>query len=205
MHRWVVSRPSACQSVAFSDMIAIMLEQLITYLRPKALGKKSFAKGENLFHQDDPVRTLFLATSGCVNLVRYQADGSPTVLQRSTPGTVLAEASVFSQWYHCDAVAAIATEALLVPIGEVRQLLEHDAAFATAWMAHLSRELQRARKRSEIASLRTVGARLEAWIVWNDGVLPGKGEWKRLADEIGVSAEALYRELSRRRRPSRSG
>lgn len=182
------------------DMIAVMSERIIAYLRPKAVAERTFAKGEHLFHRDDPVRTLFLVTSGCVNLVRHQADGSPAVLQRSTAGTVLAEASVFSDRYHCDAVATMETQALLVPAVEVRHLLERDLSFATKWIAHLSQELQSARKRSEIASLKTVGSRLEAWIAWNDGTLPTRGEWKRLADEIGVSPEALYRELSSRRR-----
>lgn len=182
------------------DMIAIMSEKIISCLRGKAVAHKSFAKGEHLFHRDDPVRTLFLITEGCVNLVRYQADGNQAVLQRSTAGTVLAEASLFSERYHCDAVAAAATDVLLVPIPAVRRLLEHDFVIAGEWMAHLSRELQNARKRSEIAALRTVGARLDAWIAWSDDALPGRGDWRGLADELGVSSEALYRELSKRRR-----
>lgn len=201
MVHWVaVSRTSACQAMLPGDMIAVMSEQIIAHLRPKAVAERTFAKGEHLFHRDDPVRALFVVTSGCVNLVRHQADGSPAVLQRSTPGTVLAEASVFSERYHCDAVATMETEALLVPAVEVRRLLQRDLSFATKWLAHLSQELQSARKRSEIASLRTVGARLDAWIAWNDGMLPTKGEWRHLADEIGVSPEALYREISKRRR-----
>jgi CRP-like cAMP-binding protein len=184
----------------FGDMIAIMSEKIISCLRAKAVTQKSFAKSEHLFHRDDPVRTLFLITGGCVNLVRYQADGNHAVLQRSTAGTVLAEASLFSGRYHCDAVAAAATDAVLVPITEVRRLLEHDLVFAREWTAHLSRELLRARKRSEIAALRTVGARLDAWIAWNDDAFPARGDWRCLADELGVSSEALYRELSKRRR-----
>lgn len=200
VHWLAVSRTSACQAMLPRDMIAVMSEQIIAHLRPKAVAERTFAKGEHLFHRDDPVRTLFLVTSGCVNLVRHQADGSPAVLQRATAGTVLAQASVFSDRYHCDAVATMETQALLVPAVEVRHLLERDLSFATKWIAHLSQELQSARKRSEIASLKTVGSRLEAWIAWNDGTLPTRGEWKRLADEIGVSPEALYRELSTRRR-----
>lgn len=161
---WLFREPSACQTMLPGDMIAVMSEQIIAHLRPKAVAERTFAKGEHLFHRDDPVRALFLVTSGCVNLVRHQADGSPAVLQRSTPGTVLAEASVFSERYHCDAVATMETEALLVPAVKVRRLLQRDLSFATKWIAHLSQELQSARKRSEIASLRTVGARLEAWI-----------------------------------------
>ncbi|WEX78991.1 Crp/Fnr family transcriptional regulator [Sinorhizobium numidicum] len=180
-------------------MIAIMSEQIIAYLLPRAVTHRSFEKNEHLFHRGDPVRTMFVVTDGCANLIRYQEDGSPAVLQRSTPGTVLAEASLFSEHYHCDAVAATATEVMAVPVSEIRRLLNQDHVFALEWARHLSRELQSARKRAEIISLRTVGARLDAWLTWNDGDLPPKGEWRRLAEEIGVSPEALYREISKRR------
>lgn len=182
------------------DMIAIMSGKIISYLKAKAVAQKSFAKGEHLFNRDDPVRMLFLITGGCVNLIRFQADGNQALLQRSTAGTVLAEASLFSERYHCDAVAAAATDTVLVTVAEVRRLLEHDLIFAGEWMAHLSRELLIARKRSEMATLRTVSARLDAWIAWNDDAFPARGDWRGLADELGVSSEALYRELSKRRR-----
>lgn len=180
-------------------MIAIMSDQILVHLQPKAVAKKSLEKNEHLFHRGDPVHALFLVMEGCVNLLRYHVDGSPAVLQRSGTRSVLAEASVFSEHYHCDAVAATQTDILVVPIGVVRDLLNNEPAFARAWTRHLSHELQSARKRAEIVSLRTVGARLEAWLTWNDGQLPSKGEWRRLAEEIGVSPEALYRELSGRR------
>ncbi|WEX86679.1 Crp/Fnr family transcriptional regulator [Sinorhizobium garamanticum] len=176
-----------------------MSEAIISQLRSRATAQKSFEKGEHLFNRDDPVEVMFLVTDGSVQLARYQADGQMAVLQRSGPGTVLAEASVFSERYHCDAVATTKTRAFIVPIAEVRQLLDDDPAFARAWTIHLSRELQSARKRAEIAALRTVSARLDAWMTWNDGRLPAKGDWKALAEEIGVSPEALYREMSRRR------
>ncbi|SFI57623.1 hypothetical protein SAMN05216525_110176 [Bradyrhizobium sp. Gha] len=47
-------------------------------------------------------------------------------------------------------------------------------------------------------SMKTVAARLDAWIEWN-GKLPPKGEWVSLAAELAVSPEALYREIGRRR------
>lgn len=180
-------------------MIAIMSDEIVAHLRPRAIALKTLERKEHLFHRDDPVVTMFLLTEGCVKLMRYQEDGSPAVLQRSTPGTIVAEASLFSGRYHCDAIAVTATQALAVPVGEVRRLLNEDRAFALAWTMHLTRELQNTRKRAEIVSLRTVSARLDAWLTWNDGRLPTKGDWKALADEIAVSPEALYREFSRRR------
>ena len=46
---------------------------------------------------------------------------------------------------------------------------------------------------------RKVEARLSAWLFWN-GALPEKGQWHRIADEIGVTPEAFYRELAKRER-----
>lgn len=96
----------------------------------------------------------------------------PAVLQRARRGTVLAEASVFSDQYHGDAVAAMATEVVLVAIGEIQRLLNEDHAFALEWSRHLSNELQHTRARAEILALRTVPARLDAWLTWSDGDLP---------------------------------
>lgn len=189
----------ACQPIVAMNMIAIMSDGIIAFLRPKVVARKYFTKGEHLFHRGDPVRVLFVVADGCANLVRYQDDGGPAVLQRARRGTVLAEASVFSERYHCDAVAAMATEVAWVQIGEIRRLLNEDHVFALEWSRHLSIELQLTRKRAEILVLRTVRARLDAWLTWNDGDLPQKGEWQTLAEEIAVSPEALYREISRRR------
>lgn len=48
-------------------------------------------------------------------------------------------------------------------------------------------------------SLKTVAERLDAWTAANQGAPPIKGEWKTVAVEMGVSPEALYRELAKRR------
>lgn len=64
---------------------------------------------------------------------------------------------------------------------------------------HLAAQVQQNRARAEILLLKRVSERLDAWIALNGGELPAKGNWHVLADEIGVTAEALYRELSRRK------
>jgi hypothetical protein len=45
--------------------------------------------------------------------------------------------------------------------------------------------------------MRRVSDRLDAWLELHGE--PEKGEWIRVADQIGVSPPALYRELARRR------
>ena len=55
-------------------------------------------------------------------------------------------------------------------------------AFAEAWASHLAREVQAARFRSEVIAMRTVAARLDAWLDWNRGAVPPKGKWKQIAE-----------------------
>jgi CRP-like cAMP-binding protein len=181
-------------------MIAVMSSGLVDLLQAADGREVAFIPGSFVFHVGDPVRTVFLVLEGEVRLVRHQEDGTGIVLQRAGVGEILAEASLFSQHYHCDAVAAAATRAKGLPAGALRARFRHDPGFAEAWAAHLAREVQRARFRAEVAALRTVAARLDAWLAWQGGAPPRKGEWKAVAEQIGVSAEALYRELGRRRR-----
>ena len=161
---------------------------------------RQFAKGAFLFHQAEPVAVIHRIANGAVQLCRQQAAGQVLVLQRATGGDVLAEASLFATHYHCDAMAVVPTETLAVSVAALRRQLAVDTGLAEAWAAHLALEVQAARLRAEILALRTVAERLEAWRAWHDGKLPPRGEWKRVADEIGVSPEALYRELARQRR-----
>ncbi len=179
-------------------MITIMSD-LVARLNSISASTKSFDQGGSVFHQGDPIHSLYVVMSGTVHLVRHQADGAATVLQRCTAGHLLAEASVYSDTYHCDAVSVSSVTVSIVPVAEIKRLLATDIAFTTLWAAHLARELQATRKRAEIVSLRTVKARLDAWLAWNEGVLPAKGAWKQLADDIGISSEALYREVAQRR------
>ena len=91
------------------------------------------------------------------------------------------------------------TRTLAIAAAAVRRFLAEDPGFAESWTAHLTRELQATRLRAEILSLRTVRERLDAWIGWKGEGLPAKGTWTKVANEIGTSPEALYRELAKRR------
>ena len=159
-----------------------------------------FDAGETLFRRGDTVRRLHVIRSGTVHLVRYQEDGSALILQRARPGSILAEASVYSPRYHCDALAETETLTWAVARTDIRKAFAERPGLAEAWASYLAHEVQRARLQAEILSLKTVAARLGAWIAWH-GALPAKGQWSLVAQEIGVSAEALYREIAHRRTP----
>lgn len=154
--------------------------------------------GARLFHGGDPVRSMYLVVEGTVDLTRVTGAGALVILQRACPGQVLAEASAYSATYHCDAQAVTASLVHSVSVAHFRARLAADSALAEGWAAHLAHAVQAARLRAEIRTLRTVAERLDAWI--GEGrALPAKGSLQDLAAELGVSREALYRELSRRR------
>jgi len=102
--------------------------------------------------------------------------------------------------YYCDAVALRSSVVLEIPGAAFRQAMGSKPAFAESWSRHLAREVQKSRSRSELLTIKTVAGRVDAWLNLNGGSLPGKGELKVLASEIGVSPEALYREMANRRK-----
>lgn len=155
--------------------------------------------GEILFHRGEPVSALFLVQEGGVHLVCYRADGTSSVLQRATGGSVLAEASIHMSRHRCDAIVLCPSTLRRIPKSLIQMKLHSDGAFAELWANHLAAEVQRMRIRAELFSIRTVAARLDAWLGFHEDRLPPKGEWRALAGEIGVAPEALYRELAKRR------
>lgn len=155
--------------------------------------------GQFLFHAGDTVQSLYIVTEGCVELKRPQEDGAIITLQRARDLSILAEASIYSDYYHCDAVAASKSIINEISKNDLLRHLTNNSEFSAAWSAYLAHEVQSARYRSEILSKKTVAERLGGWLIWQNKDLPPKGEWKNIAFEIGVSPEALYREIAKRR------
>ena len=178
-------------------MIAIMshaLEILFTGSRSVHL-----AAGAVLFRSAAPVFEMFLVTSGQIHLCRHTVHGVEMVLQRAMPGMVVAEASAYSDSYHCDAIAATGCILLTLPKPVFLSAMASDPDLAATWAATLAHGVQAARFKSEIRSLPRVADRLDAWL-GEGNQLPEKGHWQDVANELGISREALYRELARRRK-----
>jgi len=180
-------------------MIAIMSGSLFERLLKLADREQRLAAGSALFRLGDPVLSLFLVTAGELRLVRALPDGFQLTLQRASSASILAEASLFADRYHCDALAAEESAVRAVPVAKAKAALENDPALTSALLAHLAAEVHRTRMRAEMLSLKSVAMRVDAWMAFNDGILPPRGCWHLVASEIGVTPEAFYRELARRR------
>jgi len=161
--------------------------------------ERELGPGQFLFHRGDAVRQMYIVREGGIRFVRHLEDGAAIVLQRAQAGSIVAEASLFSSKYHCDATAFDPTRLKAILKDTVIERLWQGHEFSKAFAAHLAKEVQKARMRSEIVTLKTVAQRLDAWLAWHDGMLPNKGNWRSVAMEIGVSPEAFYREIAKRR------
>ena len=180
-------------------MILIMLGSLADTLSKLSQREQKLAAGDILFRSGEQVASLFLVTAGALRLTRALPHGFQLTVQRAAPGTILAEASLFADRYHCDATADEVSVLRVVPLRRIRAAFRHDSGLASALAHYLAHEVHRARAHAETLSLKTVAERVDAWTALNGGSLPAKGRWSQVASEIGVTAEALYRELARRR------
>jgi CRP-like cAMP-binding protein len=129
-------------------MIPIMSCDLASRLRDVPHVMRHFGPGVFVFRQGNFVQRLHLIEEGEIHLVRHQIGGFALALQSAGPGAVLAEASLFSERYHCDAVAVQAARTLALSKSALRAELLHDAGLAEQWSAFLAREVQAARLRA---------------------------------------------------------
>ena len=178
-------------------MIAIMSDRIQDLFADAA--PVDVVEGGVVFRTGAAVSRMFWIERGEVALLRYGQGGETVPIQRVRDGGLLAEASLFAERYHCDAVALRKTRFRVRPRGDVRGALERDPALLMGFAETVSRALMTSRIRAEIRSLKRVSDRLDLWLAVGNEV-PGKGGRRHLADELGVTPEAIYRELARRRK-----
>lgn len=164
----------------------------------------TLAGGENLFRRGDVPRNIYYVRAGEVRLLRYSRRGTCAVLQTVRQG-FLAEASMVSASYHCDAEAGAESQLVAIPLAEMWAALDADASFRRAWFGYLAREVKRLRTQCERLGLPTAEERLTHFIETEgqEGSVTLNGTLKSLAQSLGLSHEALYRTLGRMKRQGR--
>lgn len=160
--------------------------------------RRSLDPGAALFHRDDPVTTVYLLVGGSVALTRSLPEGTTLCLHRAGAGDLVAAASLFSDRYHCDARAEAPSTLAVLPRAALSAALDRDG-LARAALAASAHEVQALRARIEVLRLRRLADRLDAYLALF-GPPEARG-WARVADWIGVTPAALYRELARRKTP----
>jgi CRP-like cAMP-binding protein len=118
----------------------------------------------------------------------------------ATAGDTIAEASLFSPTYHCDAIASADAAVRLYPKAAVLAAFVRDPKAAQAFMAMLARQVMSLRSRLEQRNIHSARDRVRHYLAIHVGAdgrtvaLPGTV--KDLAGELGLTQEALYRTLA---------
>jgi CRP/FNR family transcriptional regulator, dissimilatory nitrate respiration regulator len=163
--------------------------------------ERNLRAGEMLFRIGQRTVGLYEIVSGRVKLVRVDRSGHEAVLHNANAGDTLAEASLFSARYHCDAVAATPATVRLYPKAVVLQQLRRSPDVAQSFIAGLAHQVMGLRTQHERPKIRSARERVWHFLVLNVGpdgrtvALPGS--LKELAAELGLTHEALYRTLAR--------
>lgn len=167
---------------------------------------RSISAGCRLFRQGDETFGIFCLLRGGIKLVRVTPGGAQMPMHIAYPGELFAEASLFSSHYHCDALAVKDSEVLLYPKTAVTFHLNSNAEALWHLTASLARQVQRSRARLELARIRSASDRLVQFLRLNgdaSGLCSVEGSLKQLAEEVGLTHEALYRTLARLEREGR--
>ena len=148
--------------------------------------------GAYAFRQGDPTDGFFAVRSGTVEMRRTTADGNPVVLHRAGKGETFAEASLFSEHYHCDAIAITSCELVRLPRSIALAQFQAGGEAALAFAADLASQVQRYRLLLQLCAIRRADERVLAAL--RAGFRPQS--WKSFAPQIALSHEAVYRALS---------
>ena len=161
---------------------------------------RDLALGELLFQQGDRAAAIYKIESGRLRLIRRTVDDHLVILHAARRGEFFAEASLFAEVYHCDAVAAAPSRVRVYPKAIVMEALRTDPALAEAFMARLARQLQELRARMELRNIRSARGRVLQYLRLRAGIqgrsIAIEGQLQDIAAEIGMTREALYRALA---------
>jgi len=147
---------------------------------------------QRVFHQGAKPYALFVVASGAVILERHTEAGQKVILHRATAGDVIAEASLFSEAYHCDCMALQGSTLISLDKSEILGRMASDPEFSMALVKKMSRQVQRYRRQLELRSILSARDRVLAGFL--DGWLTGNV--MQFASDLGLSHEATYRALA---------
>ena len=169
-------------------------------LDQEALERRSLARDDVLFKQGDKVTAIYFVEAGRLRLERRTFDGRVLVLGITTAGRFFVEAALFSDMFHCDAVATEPTQVCVYPKGAVLNALRADPENAMSFLALVAHQVIELRQRLEIMKVRSAKERVMLYLDLNaepDGrAVNLRSQLQDIASELGLTREVLYRTLA---------
>jgi len=170
-------------------------EEILSDLKSKTLSLK---KGDMLFLQNDEIINMYFIKEGRLKLQRETLEGSTIIQHVAFKEEVIAEASLFSQDYHCSAVADTNTEVSYLRKIDLLNYLEKNPTAMRRLLVLYANQIKNLRAINEIKNIRSAKERTLAFL---RNEMDANREvklfiaLKDVAYRIGLSHEAFYRTL----------
>lgn len=161
--------------------------------------RRVVSAGTTLFHKGDRAKGIFILAEGSIRLIRVTPDGAVVTLHQVRPGETFAEASLFGERYHCNAIVDTDSVVGLYPQARLTAQLHDDPEALWHFSHELARRLQNLRQRYELKQIRSATERLLQFIRLrcdDKGCVHTTSTLKDVAAELGLTHEALYRTLA---------
>jgi CRP-like cAMP-binding protein len=171
-----------------------------TFLLQASATQRDLAVGEALFHQGDRATAIFAVETGRIKLVRYLSSGAEVCLQVARVKDTFAEAALFSETYHCDAIADLPSQVAIYSKAEFLKLFQADPELALAFTQRLTKQIQALRTQVELRNIHSAYERVLQHLLLM--VEPGQTTicfdrpLKDAARDIGLTHEVFYRTLA---------
>jgi CRP-like cAMP-binding protein len=169
-------------------------------LDEQKLERRSLARKEILFRQGDKVTAIYFVETGRLRLERRTFDGRSLILGTTPAGEFFVEAALFSDTFHCDAVATELSRVRVYPKDTVLNALRTDSASAMAFLALIAHQVMKLRQQMEIMKVRSAKERVALYLDLNAGpdgrTVNLQAQLQDFASELGLTREALYRTLA---------
>ena len=169
--------------------------------------RRSLERGEAVFRQGDTATAIFVVGQGRIRLTRALEDGTSATIHVAEAGDSFAEASLSAPRYHCDAIAELPSVVLHVPKRDLLAALTADPSESLALAGALAAQVRDLRSALELRNIRSASARLLAWLRLHASGRPPavqlRRSWSLVADELGLTREAVYRALASLERQGR--
>ena len=161
---------------------------------------RELRKGEPLFQQGQAATALFEVLRGRLRLVRRTSDGHLVALHTARAGDLFAEAALFSDVYHCDAVSTVSSCIRIFPKPVLLTQLRSNPVLFEVFSAKLAKQLQALRTRLELRNIRSARERVLQHLMLTTGAdgrtISLESRLQDIAEDLGLTRETFYRTLA---------
>jgi CRP/FNR family transcriptional regulator, dissimilatory nitrate respiration regulator len=161
---------------------------------------RKLARGEPLFRQGEPATAVFLIVRGRLRMIRHLASGDRMTIHTGRMGELFAEGALFSDVYHCDAIAAEPTRVRACGNAEMLAAIGGSPTIMLALLAQVTHLLHHARAMLELRNVRSANKRVLQHLhlsASKDGAVVFDRPLLEVAEDIGLTHEAYYRALAK--------